>query len=279
MFSNPGQSFSAALERETPLQIVGTLNALSALIAKEAGFSALYLSGAGVANACFGLPDIGVTTLDNIVEEANRITYSVDLPLLVDIDTGWGSYAMIQRSISCLERAQCAAVHIEDQILEKRCGHLSGKGIVPIMEMVDRIKACVDARKNPEFLIMARTDAFAVEGLEKALQRAEAYKNAGADLLFPEALPDIALYQKFKEKTGLPLLINLTEFGKTPLYSLDEVKEAKIDMALYPLSAARAMYLSARHVYEAIRQKGSQNTCLSKMLTRNELYQLLKYKE
>src|SRR5208337_2601420 len=234
-----GERFRRALTEERPLQIAGTPNALVALMAERIGYRALYLSGAGVANLSFGLPDLGVTTLDNVLEDARRITGAVDLPLLVDVDTGFGAELMIERTVREMIRAGVAAIHIEDQVSDKRCGHRPGKTLVPRQEMVDRIRAAVDARTDPGFVIMARTDAVAVEGLERALERATAYAAAGADMIFPEALADVAHYRAFKEAAGRPVLANLTEFGLTPGFTTAELAAVDVDMALYPLSASR----------------------------------------
>ena len=262
---------------ESPLQIAGTINAYQALQARLAGFRALYLSGAGVANASYGLPDLGITTLDNVLEDVRRITARVDLPLLVDIDTGWGNALMVGRAVAAVCRAGAAAVHIEDQIFEKKCGHLSGKKIVPLEEMVRRIEAAVAAKPDPDFIIMARTDAFANEGLEGAIARAKAYRQAGADMLFPEALTALDHYRALKNSVDLPLLANLTEFGKTPLFSLEELRSVGIEMALYPLSASRAMNQAALETYQTIRNEGTQKNVLGKMQTREKLYEILEY--
>jgi methylisocitrate lyase len=278
MKSSPGSKFRKAVNSEKPLQIVGTVNAYIAILAKHSGFKAIYLSGAGVANSSYGLPDLGITTLDDVLEDARRITAAVDLPLLVDIDTGWGNAFLIERTIKSMIRLGVAAIHIEDQISQKRCGHLSGKVIVSKEEMVDRIKAAVDARIDPDFVIMARTDAFAVEGIELAIERAIAYRDAGADMLFPEALHSLEDYQKFKKAVEIPILANLTEFGKTPLFLLSELASANIDMALYPLSANRAMNLAALKVFEEIRGHGTQIHILENMQTREELYGFLNYR-
>lgn len=270
-------TFSQALQEERPLQIVGVLNPYVALLAERLGYKALYLSGAGVANASYGLPDLAVTTLDNVLEDAGRITARSSLPLLVDIDSGWGSALMIQRAVKLLERIGVAAVHIEDQVLEKRCGHRPNKEIVSEEEMCDRIKAAVDARSCSDFLIMARTDAFAKEGMEGMLKRCQAYKEAGADLLFLEALQELDQYQKVKANIALPVLANITEFGKTPLFTTEQLQEADIDMALYPLSAARSMYQAADQTLREIRATGSQKGVLETMQTRKDLYEVLDY--
>jgi methylisocitrate lyase len=246
-------------------------------MAQKVGFKALYLSGAGVANFSYGLPDVGMTSLDNVLLDAERILSAVDLPLLVDGDTGWGSSYTIKRMISSMIRAGITAVHIEDQPFVKRCGHLSGKTLVPQEEMVDRIKAAVDARTDPSFVIMARTDAYGVEGLENAIKRAKAYVQAGADMIFPEALTSLEEFKEFKAAIKVPILANMTEFGKTPSFELKEWGDAHVDMILYPLSAARAMNKAAFEVYESIRAKGTQREVIDKMQTRNELYRFLDY--
>ncbi len=273
----PGRRLRAALDMEQPLQVAGTVNAYAAILAKEAGFRTLYLSGAGVANASHGLPDLGMTTLTDVLEDARRITAAVDLPLLVDADTGWGTAFMIGRTVRELIRAGTAGMHLEDQVTAKRCGHRPGKVIVPMQEMIDRIKAAVDARTDQSFVIMARTDAFAVEGLESAIERACRCREAGADMIFPEALPDLKHYRRFAEAVGIPVLANLTEFGKTPLFTLEELREARVSLALYPLSAFRAMSDAALRVYRAIREAGTQAEVLDGMQSREELYRLLDY--
>jgi methylisocitrate lyase len=272
-----GERFRGALAAEKPLQIAGTPNALVALIAERAGFRALYLSGAGVANISFGLPDLGVTTLDNVLEDARRITGVVDLPLLADVDTGFGAELMIGRTVREMIRAGVGAIHMEDQVSDKRCGHRPGKALVSRQEMVDRIHAAVDARTDPGFVIMARTDAVAVEGFEKALERAVSYGEAGADMIFPEALGDLEQYRAFRTAVGRPVLANLTEFGLTPAFTAAQLASAGVDMALYPLSASRAMNLAAQRVLREIRQKGTQADVVADMLTRTELYDLLGY--
>ena len=272
-----GDRFRKALTEERPLQIAGTSNALVALMARQIGFRAIYLSGAGVANLSFGLPDLGVTTLDNVLEDARRITGTVDLPLLVDVDTGFGAELMIARTVREMMRAGVAAIHMEDQAGDKRCGHRPGKALVSEQEMVARIGAAVDARTERGFVIMARTDAVAVEGLDRALERASAYAQAGADMIFPEALGKLDQYRLFKEATGLPVLANLTEFGLTPLFTRSELAGAGVDMALYPLSASRAMNKAATAVLSAIRQQGTQAEVVGQMMSRVELYDLLGY--
>jgi methylisocitrate lyase len=273
----PGRRLRTDLDMEQPLQVAGTVNAYAAILAKEAGFRTLYLSGAGVANASHGLPDLGMTTLTDVLEDARRITAAVDLPLLVDADTGWGTAFMIGRTVRELIRAGTAGMHLEDQVAAKRCGHRPGKVIVPMQEMIDRIKAAVDARTDQSFVIMARTDAFAVEGLAAAIERACRCREAGADMIFPEALPDLEHYRRFADAVEIPVLANLTEFGKTPLFTLEELREARVSLALYPLSAFRAMNDAALRVYRAIREAGTQAGVLDGMQSREELYRLLDY--
>jgi methylisocitrate lyase len=272
-----GKRFREVLKEETPLQLVGTINAYAAILAKQAGFKAIYLSGAGVANSSYGIPDLGMTTLDNVIEDASRISAAVDLPLLVDIDTGWGGAFMISRSIKAMIRANVAAVHIEVQVFQKRCGHRPGKAIVSVEEMCDRIKAAVDARTDENFVVMARTDALASEGLGPAIERAQAYKESGADMLFPEACTELDHYRAFHEAVGIPVLANITEFGKTPLFTTDQLESAGVDMVLYPLSANRAMNKAALGVFQDIRKNGTQKNSIEKMQTREELYACLDY--
>ena len=273
-----GARFRAALEAERPLQIVGVINAYAARLAERAGFRALYLSGGGVAAASLGVPDLGITTLDDVLIDARRIIDATDLPLLVDVDTGFGSAFNIARTVRSMERVGAAAIHIEDQVQAKRCGHRPGKAVVSRDEMVDRIKAAVDARRDPHFVIMARTDALAVEGLPAALERAAAYIAAGADMLFAEAVTDPRMYAEFSRAvSSAPVLANMTEFGMTPLLTLDELRQAGVAMALYPLSAFRAMSQAAERVYGAIRGDGTQAALLPHMQTREELYDVLGY--
>ncbi len=274
---SPGARFRAAVRDETPLQVPGAINAYAAILAERTGFKALYVSGAGVANASHGLPDLGMTNLHDVVEDVRRITSVTDLPVLVDIDTGWGSALNIARTIRELERAGAAAVHIEDQVLAKRCGHRPNKAIVDTAEMTDRIKAAVDARRDEQFVIMARTDAFAREGLDAALERARAYHAAGADMLFPEALTKLDEYRAFVDGVGIPVLANITEFGKTPLFTKDELKSAGVAIALYPLSAFRAMNAAALKVFMTLRETGTQQGVTDIMQTRDELYDYLGY--
>ncbi|MBY0587034.1 methylisocitrate lyase [bacterium] len=277
IFVGRGAIFREAITQENPLQVVGTINAYSAMLAKATGFRAIYLSGAGVANASFGLPDLGITTLSDVVTDASRINAAVDLPMLVDIDTGFGSAFSITRTIQEMERAGVAAVHIEDQVQAKRCGHRPGKELVSADEMVDRVKASVDARRDESFVIMARTDAHAVEGIESALDRACRYVEAGADMIFAEALADRSEYLRFTQAVKVPVLANLTEFGKTPLYTLDDLRQVGVRLALYPLSAFRAMSLAALRVFDEIRRAGTQQGVVNQMQTREDLYRVLDY--
>jgi methylisocitrate lyase len=274
-----GLRLRAAVEAERPLQIVGAVNAYAALLAEHAGFQALYLSGAGVANASFGLPDLGITSLNDVCEDARRITGATDLPLLVDADTGWGSAFNIARTVVDLTRAGAAGMHVEDQVQAKRCGHRPGKALVSSAEMGDRIKAAVDARTDREFVVMARTDAHAVEGQSAAVDRALAYAEAGADMIFAEALATIEEYREFTRQVRVPVLANITEFGKTPLFTTRELAEAGVRLVLYPLSAFRAMSRAALAVYDAIRRDGTQLSVIDTMQTRTELYEMLGYEE
>jgi methylisocitrate lyase len=266
-----------ALAEECPLQIAGTINAYTALLAKRAGYRAIYLSGAGVANASYGLPDLGMTNLENVAEDARRITSICDLPLLVDIDTGWGNAFNIERTIKTMISAGVAAVHMEDQVQAKRCGHRPRKEIVSADEMCDRIKAAVDARTKSDFVIMARTDALASEGLEKSIERIQQYIEAGADMIFFEGVTALNQYQTAAKQCSVPMLANITEFGVTPLFTRDELKSAGIKLILYPLSAFRAMSAAAVSVYETIRKDGTQQAVLDCMQTREQLYDVLGY--
>ena len=275
--STPGAALRAAVAAEQPLQVVGAVNALHARMAQRVGYRALYLSGGGVAASSLGVPDLGITTLDDVLTDVRRITDVCPLPLLVDIDTGFGSAFNIARSIRSLIKAGAAGCHIEDQVAAKRCGHRPNKQIVPLDEMRDRIKAAVDARTDPSFVVMARTDALASEGLEAALARAEACAQAGADMIFPEAVTELPQYTAFAERTRVPILANITEFGSTPIFTLDELRSADVSLALYPLSAFRAMNSAALNVYEHIRSDGTQKNVLPTMQTREELYELLDY--
>ena len=275
----PGALLRAALAQEKPLQVAGVINAYAALMAEQCGFRALYLSGAGVANASLGLPDLGLTTVTEVLEEVRRITGVTGLPLLVDADTGWGNGLMIGRSVREIGRAGAAGVHIEDQVAAKRCGHRPVKALVSTAEMEDRIRAAVDGRIGPDFVIMARTDAVAAEGLEAAVERACRYREAGADMLFPEALTELAHYRLFADAVGLPILANMTEFGVTPLFDTGELAAAGVSLALYPLSAFRAMSAAALRVYRAIREEGTQKSVVDTMQSRAELYACLGYKD
>jgi len=275
--TSAGGRFRAALAVEKPLQVVGTINAYSALLAERAGFKAIYLSGAGVANASFGLPDLAITMLNDVVEDAKRITSATDLPLLVDIDTGWGGAFNIARTIKEMTRAGVAAVHIEDQVQAKRCGHRPNKALVSKEEMADRVKAAVDAKTDSEFVIMARTDAFANEGKQAAIDRACAYVEAGADMIFAEALHELPDYVSFTQAVKVPVLANITEFGKTPLFTVEELRDSGVSLVLYPLSAFRAMSAAAVKVYSAIREKGTKKEVTNMMQTRTELYEVLNY--
>ncbi|NRA70672.1 MAG: methylisocitrate lyase [Gammaproteobacteria bacterium] len=274
-----GARFRTAIEQEQPLQIIGTVNAYFALMAEQAGFNAIYLSGAGVANASFGLPDLGMTSMNDVVTDASRITAATDVPLLVDIDTGWGGSFNIARTIREFERAGVAAVHMEDQVSQKRCGHRPNKAVVSTEEMVDRIKSAVDARTNPDFVIMARTDALAVEGLESAIERAKAYVAAGADMIFAEALTELTQYRQFKDAVGVPILANMTEFGKTELFDTKQLGDAGADMVLYPLSTFRAANNAALNVLKSVRKNGHQRDVVDTMQSRVDLYEFLGYHE
>ena len=273
----PGKVFRELLKQNTPLQIVGCINAYCAVMAEKVGHKSIYLSGAGVANASFGIPDLGITSLGDVVEDSKRITGVTNTPLLVDIDTGWGGAFNISRTIKELSRAGVAAIHIEDQVGQKRCGHRPNKEMVSTEEMVDRIKACVDAREDQSFFIMARTDAFANEGMASSIDRSMKYIEAGADGIFAEAMTNIDYYKEFKEKVKVPILANMTEFGKTPLTDLDQLKSVGVDMVLYPLSAFRAMSKAALNIYQALISDGHQKNVIDKMQTRNELYDFLNY--
>lgn len=276
----PGAKFLKALSAESPLQIVGTINANHALLAEQAGYKAIYLSGGGVAAGSLGVPDLGITTLEDVLIDVRRIVNVTKLPLLVDIDTGFGPSAFnIQRTITSLIAAGAAAAHIEDQVGAKRCGHRPNKELVSKQEMVDRITAAVLAKGDNSFVIMARTDAIAVEGLDAAIDRAKAYVQAGATMIFPEAIGDLETYKKFADAVKVPILANITEFGLTPMFTTSELKSANVAMALYPLSAFRAMNKAARNVYQTIKQSGTQKELLDKMQTRDELYKSINYYE
>lgn len=274
----PGEKFRQALREESPLQIVGTILAYHALLAKRSGYRAIYLSGGGVAAGSLGMPDLGISNLDDVLIDVRRITDVCDLPLLVDVDTGFGASAFnVARTVRSLVKAGAAAMHIEDQVGAKRCGHRPGKEIVSTEEMCDRIRAAADARSDPAFCIMARTDALASEGIERALERAARYVEAGADMVFPEAMTELAMYRRFVEAVNVPVLANITEFGQTPLFSVDELRSVGVAMALYPLSAFRAMNKAALNVYATLRRDGSQKAVVGAMQTRDELYDCLDY--
>lgn len=273
---SPGARFRAALAAETPLQVVGAITAYAALMARRSGFRALYLSGGGVAANSLGMPDLGISTMEDVLTDIRRITDVCDLPLLVDVDTGWGGAFNIARTVRSLIKAGAAAMHIEDQVAAKRCGHRPGKEIVPKEEMVDRIKASVDARSG-DFVIMARTDAIAVEGLQAAIERAIACVEAGADMIFPEAIYTLDQYRQFKDAVKVPILANITEFGQTPLFTTDELKSAGVDIVLYCCGAYRAMNKAALNFYETVRRDGTQKAAVASMQTRAELYDFLGY--
>ncbi len=275
--TSAGARFRAAIAAEKPLQIIGAINAYHAMLATQTGFKALYLSGGGVAAASLGLPDLGISTLEDVLIDVRRITDAVDTPLLVDIDTGWGGAFNIARSVKSVAKAGAAAVHIEDQVSAKRCGHRPNKAVVSQAEMVDRIKAAVDARTDPDFVIMARTDALAVEGLQSAMDRACACVEAGADMIFPEAMTELSMYKQFADAVKVPVLANITEFGSTPLFTVAELATADVSMVLYPLSAFRAMNKAALTVYEIMRAEGTQKNVVGLMQTRMELYEHLGY--
>jgi methylisocitrate lyase len=272
-----GAKFRAAVQAEKPLQVIGAINAYHARLAQRVGYRAIYLSGGGVAAGSLGLPDLGISTLDDVLTDVRRITDVCDLPLLVDSDTGFGGAFNIARTVKSLIKFGAAATHIEDQVQAKRCGHRPGKEIVPRDEMVDRIKAAADARTDAAFVIMARTDALAVEGLEAAIDRACACVEAGADMIFPEAMTELGMYRKFADAVQVPVLANITEFGKTPLFTVDELRAANVSLVLYPLSAFRAMNQAALRVYEAVRRDGTQKNVLDLMQTRDQLYDYLDY--
>lgn len=272
-----GARFKAALAAEKPLQIIGAINAYHAMLATQSGFKAIYLSGGGVAAGSLGLPDLGISTLEDVLVDVRRITDAVDTPLLVDIDTGFGGAFNIARTIKSVAKAGAAAVHIEDQVSAKRCGHRPNKAIVSLEEMVDRVKAAVDARTDADFVIMARTDALAVEGLQSAIDRACACVEAGADMIFPEAMTELGMYKQFVDAVKVPVLANITEFGSTPLFTIDELASADVSMVLYPLSAFRAMNQAALNVYQAVKRDGTQKNVLDTMQTRMALYDHLGY--
>lgn len=276
--SSAGAAFRKAVQEESPLQVVGAINANHALLAQRVGFKAIYLSGGGVAAGSLGLPDLGISNLDDVLTDVRRITDVCDLPLLVDVDTGFGVSAFnVARTVKSMIKAGAAAMHIEDQAGAKRCGHRPNKEIVSKQEMVDRIKAAVDARTDVDFVIMARTDALAVEGLESALERALAYVEAGADMIFPEAITQLDMYKTFATTVAVPVLANITEFGATPLFTVEELRSANVGMVLYPLSAFRAMNKAAENVYTALRRDGTQKNVVDTMQTRAELYERINY--
>ncbi|CZF86472.1 MULTISPECIES: methylisocitrate lyase [Grimontia] len=283
MTLSPGAKFRQAVEQNNPLQIVGTINPYCAMMAQRLGHQAIYLSGGGIANASYGLPDLGITTLNDVMVDVERITNACDLPLLVDIDTGFGGAFNIARTIKAMEKAGAAAVHMEDQVAQKRCGHRPNKAIVSQQEMVDRVKAAVDARTDDQFVIMARTDALAVEGMDSAIERAIACIEAGADMIFPEAMNKLEQYQQFSSALRsaigkpVPILANITEFGQTPLYTCEELAAVDVDMVLYPLSAFRAMNKAAENVYRHLLEEGNQEALVDSMQTRAELYDYLNY--
>jgi len=272
-----GKKFRKLVSESKPLQIVGTVNAYSAIMAEKVGHQSIYLSGGGVAASSLGVPDLGITTLSDVLEDAKRITQATSLPLLVDVDTGWGGELNIARCVRDMTNSGVAAIHIEDQVSQKRCGHRPNKSIVSTSEMIDRIKAAVDAKTDPSFVIMARTDALALEGMQSAVDKATAFAEAGADMIFPEALNTIEQYREFSDSLDVPILANITEFGQTPLFSKEELSEVGVDMVLYPLSAFRAMSKAALNVYQHILEDGHQNNVLESMQTREELYDFLNY--
>lgn len=274
-----GKKFRTLVTEQAPLQVLGAVNAYSAMLVEAAGGQAIYLSGAGVANASYGLPDLGMTALEEVLEDVRRVTEACSLPLLVDVDTGWGHAFNIARTVKLMERSRVAAIHIEDQLLAKRCGHRPNKMIVSQQEMGDRIKAAVDARIDSDFVIMARTDAYAVEGMQAALDRAAYCVELGADMIFPEALATLDEYRAFTSHLNVPILANITEFGKTPLFTRDELKQAAVGLILYPLSAFRSMSQAALTTYRCIIEQGTQQKMLEHMQTRNELYDVLKYRD
>lgn len=274
---SPGQSFRSAIAEESPLQVMGAITAYAGLMAKRTGYKALYLSGGGVAANSLGMPDLGISTMEDVLTDARRIVDATGLPLLVDIDTGWGGAFNIARSIRSFERIGVAAVHMEDQVGQKRCGHRPGKEVVSLQEMTDRVKAAVDAKTDAAFVLMARTDAAAVEGLDSAIERAVAYVEAGADMIFPEAMNSLDDYRKFKAAVKVPILANLTEFGSTPFYTTEELRDAGVDIALYCCGAYRAMNKAALNFYETVRREGTQKNIIDTLQTRAELYDFLNY--
>lgn len=278
MNPTPGKKFRNAIAEEQPLQVIGTINAYHALLAQRTGYKAIYLSGGGVAAGSLGLPDLGISTLDDVLTDVRRITDACALPLLADVDTGFGASAYnVARTVKSLIKFGAGAMHIEDQVGAKRCGHRPGKEIVPTGEMCDRIKAAVDARTDPDFVVMARTDALESEGLDRAIERAVEYARAGADMIFPEAITELSMYRQFSDAVGCPILANITEFGRTPLFTLEQLRSANVSLVLYPLSAFRAMNKAALRVYETVRREGTQKTVIDTMQTRTELYDYLDY--
>jgi methylisocitrate lyase len=276
----PGAKFRTALKKESPLQVVGAINAYHAILAKASGYNAIYISGGGVAAGSLGVPDLGISNLDDVLTDVRRITDACDLPLMVDVDTGFGASAFnVARTVKSMIKFGAAAIHIEDQVGAKRCGHRPGKELVSKDEMVDRVKAAVDAKTDPDFFVIARTDALASEGFDAMLDRARACVEAGADGIFPEAITDLDMYRKVCDALKVPVLANITEFGKTPLFTLDELRGAGIGIALYPLSAFRAANLAALHVYETLRAEGTQKATVKEMQTRDDLYKYLGYHE
>ncbi len=276
---SPGKRFRRAMREESPLQIVGAINAYAAMLAQRAGFNCIYLSGSGVAAASYGLPDLGITLMDDVLEDARRICSATELPLLADIDTGWGGAFNIARTIREMERVGVAGVHIEDQVAQKRCGHRPNKVIVSVEEMCDRIKAAVDGKHDADFVVMARTDALAVSGMDAVIERVQRFEEAGADAIFAEAMTELDMYREITSRVTVPVLANMTEFGKTPLYTTEQLREVNIAMALYPLSGFRAMSQAASNVFNGIRNHGTQVQDLDSMQTRDELYEVLGYHE
>jgi methylisocitrate lyase len=277
MSNTPGQKFRAAVQEESPLQVMGAITAYAGLMAKRTGYKALYLSGGGVAANSLGMPDLGISSMEDVLTDARRIVEATEMPLLVDIDTGWGGAFNIARTIKSCIRTGIAAVHMEDQVGQKRCGHRPGKEVVPLNEMVDRVKAAVDAKTDSGFVLMARTDAAAVEGIDSAIERACAYVEAGADMIFPEAMTSLEDYRRFKSAVKVPILANLTEFGSTPFFTTDELREADVDIALYCCGAYRAMNKAALNFYETVRREGTQKNIIDTLQSRADLYDFLNY--
>jgi len=277
--TSPGERFKAALKKESPLQVVGTINAYHARLAEAVGYEALYISGGGVAAGSCGIPDLGITSLEDVIIDLERITNVTEKPVMVDIDTGWGGAFNIARTIKSMIRSGAACVHMEDQVAEKRCGHRPGKAIVSTEEMTDRIKAAVDARTDDSFNLMARTDALANEGLQATIDRSRAYVEAGADMIFAEAITELSMYQEFRDAVNVPILANITEFGKTPMFTTDELGSVGVDMVLYPLSAFRSMNAAALNTYQVLRKEGTQQNVIDTMQSRDDLYDYLGYHE